>query len=402
MTAIADLFDCSDRNSEYWTHVSSQAELPLADAAWRPRTLDQLDAFVLDAVGAEGRIGAGLEEIMAVALYENPSSLHEFRLIASLSDKRLYLDLSYIFSRSADPVDSGKTLCGCMPYALTRHSVSFFENLLTAKASGGSAREMRRRAAAATIAKYLNDRGVGEILELYASQTPAARLAILKNWIMPKEVQQNEAKRRGHGAEALLAALLKQAGTTIVPTNKDTNPMGSYDPNISLESFRIVPKVARQTFSSDIVILDSSGMPRVCIMSLVQSSDPGQFGVNKSDEIVTLRRLIDEHNETDPNPLQLWGLVDGVGYSENKAGTVEKMLEYFHYFVQVKSTYKAALKAHELGLTSVKGISFDSTFYSERTKQQMVERYVPSGVQVVRDNLPGARPVSAGKATIWV
>lgn len=398
LTETRELADCSNPQQEYWTHVSSQAELPLADAAWRERTLGVLDEFL--ATARETRAGAGLpwRESIAEALMENPESLHEFRLVAAISDKRLYLDLSYIFSRQSDPVDPSRTLCGCPPSSLTRHPTRFFIAAL-----GPRSPAERRAKAADSIAGYLDERGLGKILDLYAAMSDSSRLAVLEHWLMPKEVQQNEAKRRGHGAEAAIARLLTDIGCKIVPADKAINPLGEYDPNISLETFQIVPRSAGHTFSTDIVIPREDGSVHVCVMGLVQSSDPGQFGVNKSDEIVTLRRLIDAWNSSSgANPLELWGLVDGVGYSENKAGTVDKMLRSFHYFVQVKSAYKAALRAHALGLATIAGITFDMDFYSTRTREQMRERYVPKDVPVIEHvGLEDARPIAAGHATIW-
>ncbi len=180
--------------------------------------------------------------------------------------------------------------------------------------------------------------------------------------------------------------------------------MGEYDPNISRETFEIVARAPGQTFSVDIVLPRDDGSVAVCVMGLVQSSDPGQFGVNKSDEIVTLRQEIDAWNETSgAPPIELWGLVDGVGYSENKAGTVDKMLRSFHYFVQVKSAYKAALRAHTLGLAKIAGISFDMEFYTERTRDQMRERYVPEDVPVIEDVAPPElTAIQAGHGTVWI
>ncbi len=399
MNSIRELADCSTNQLEYWTHVSAQAELPLADAAWRERTLSVLDSFLLTARDAEADAGQSWRDAIAEALLKNPASLHEFRLVGAISDKRLYLDLSYIFSREPDPLDPNRALCGCSPSNLTRHPTNFFIAAL-----GPRAKAERRLKAAMAIAAYLDERGISKILDLYAGLPDDSRLAVLEHWLMPKEVQQNEAKRRGHGAEAAIARLLKGIGCTTLPADKATNPMGEYDPNISRETFEIVTRAPGQTFSVDIVLPRDGGSVAVCIMGLVQSSDPGQFGVNKSDEIVTLRQEIDAWNETSgAPPIELWGLVDGVGYSENKAGTVDKMLRSFHYFVQVKSVYKAALRAHTLGLAKIAGISFDMAFYTDRTRDQMRERYVPEDVPLINDVAPPEfTAVRAGHGTVWI
>ena len=60
---------------------------------------------------------------------------------------------------------------------------------------------------------------------------------------------------------------------------------------------------------------------------LIHTSDPGQYGVNKSDETVDIKKLIDQYNEAYPEkPVYLIGNVDGVGFSENPNGTIAKML----------------------------------------------------------------------------
>jgi hypothetical protein len=399
LTTIRELTDCSTHQLEYWTHVSSQAELPLADAAWRERTLGVLDSFLLTPSKVKEGKSESWRDAIAEALLDNPESLHEFRLVSAISDKRLYLDLSYIFTREVDPLDSTKALCRCSPSNLTRHPTNFFIAIL-----GSRIPSERRRKAAETIATYLDEHGLSEILDLYASLPDSSRLAVLEHWLMPREVQQNEAKRRGHGAEAAIAGLLTNIGCTIVPADKAINPMGAYDPNISLETFEVVAKAPGKTFSVDIVIPRDEDSVAVCVMGLVQSSDPGQFGVNKSDEIVSLRQRIDSWNQiSDASPVELWGLVDGVGYSENKANTIDKMLNSFHYFVQVKSAYKAALRAHILGLAKIAGISFDMQFYTVQTRDQMCKRYVPEDIPLIEGTAPpDLTPIPAGHGTVWI
>lgn len=403
LPSIADLSDCSTPENEYWTHVSPQRDLPLANAAWRERTLSKVDAFV-DRYSDDIQAGGfRLRDAVAETLLSDPESLHEFRLVAAVSDKRLYLDLSYTFSRTLDPVEGATTLCGCPPHILTRHSTSFFINSVKVGRRAAATQRLRAESAGRLIASYLIEMGLEQVLSLYSRQDEQGRSAVLEKWLMPRETQQNEAKRRGHGAEAEIAAVLKAVGCRIVPTDKDVNPMGSHDPNISLETFSIVPRAPGRTFSSDITIVDENQELQVAVMGLVQSSDPGQFGVNKSDEIVQLRRSIDEFNVDQGRSLELWGLVDGVGYSENKAGTIDKMLANFHYFVQHNSAYKAPLRAHELGLARVAAISFNSDFYSERTQAQMQDLYVPEDVRTIEPEVnQGLRPIPAGMATVWV
>jgi hypothetical protein len=155
--------------------------------------------------------------------------------------------------------------------------------------------------------------------------------------------------------------------------------------------------------SCDIAALGPSSELRAWTVSLVQSSDPGQFGVDKSNTTTEIRRLLDIHNSSDTGPeIELWGIVDGVGYSENKSGTINRMLKSFHQFFQVKSAYKAALAAHALGIGHIDAILFDRSFYDDRTIEQM-SRYIPTDVMVLSEE-PSASPwhrLDAGKAAIF-
>ena len=116
---------------------------------------------------------------------------------------------------------------------------------------------------------------------------------------------------------------------------------------------------------------------------------------------------MDERNQglSRNRQLELWGILDGVGYSENKAGTINKMLSHFHEHVQMKSTFKIALAMHRLGLRTIRAIRFDSTFYTPASAEQMVERYVPDDVSVAWTDAAVDqiwRPLRAGKAIVYL
>ena len=171
-----------------------------------------------------------------------------------------------------------------------------------------------------------------------------------------------------------MAHLFKLAGVRLVPADKAINPMGSHDPNVDLVTMRIVPKEVG-TFSCDMVVLDEDDNIRICVQALIQSSDPGQFGVSKADTTVTARAVFDEYNRShaDRPAVELWGIVDGVGYSENKAGTVNRLLHSFHENLQIKSSYKVLLGLARLGLCRVHAIALNDDFYGATAKQQMIE-----------------------------
>ena len=75
-----------------------------------------------------------------------------------VTDKRMYLELSYIFNKYQTSRESDKNILGESVYSLKKHSVSFFESLINRKKSVP--------AALAVIATYLIDRGVLSMLNI--------------------------------------------------------------------------------------------------------------------------------------------------------------------------------------------------------------------------------------------
>ena len=379
-------------------HVSSQEELPLADGAVGTTELAGLEELSRTVPADAG--DEQLTEFLQKQLIANPDLMDQVRCLAGISDKRLYLDLSYVFSRTPHPTEN-RTLCGCLPSDLTRHQTSYFKNKLRGNSPG-----RERSASANVIAGYFIQREVGSMLRFYSKLEPEHRRAIIANLIDPKEAQQNEAKRRGHGSEVALASLVQSLGCNFLPEDKLTNPMGGNDPNVDRVSFVVTERNPGRTFSSDLVLLDGQGNVQVCVLGLVQSSDPGQFGVDKCGTCRNVREAMDVLNRRREanRQLQLWGVVDGVGYSENKNGTINPMLPQFHTFVQAKSLYKAGLALHSLGRCVIVAIKFNYEFYTPHTAQQMIERYVPNGIRVLADGdqVHGLRAIQAGWATLFV
>lgn len=388
--------DCGSKLEEYWTHVASQEEMPLAGVAAIPSDLKLIEARYPSASSyVPGQIS---NFHIAEWLLEDRFVAKEFRMLSSLSDKRFYLDLSYKFSREHIVQGTAETICGCFPHEMKKHSTDALLNMF---ATGSYARKQR---AAEVAADYLVSKGLLTVLDLYLPLDRNARWAVREKWLYPKEAQQNETKRRGHGAEGEVARVLVEAGVDVIPENKATNPMGAHDPNVRRKTFVLEPRRPRETFSADLAVLGNDQKLQLVMMGLVQSSDPGQFGVDKADTNRSIRQELDEFRTSTGSTLEMWGLVDGVGYSENVNGTVAPMLEHFDHFIQHKSAYKAVLGAHRLGLCRVVGIRYDSTFYSDKTAKQMHDKY-GGEIEVLGDDDEGplnARPIEAGKAIVWV
>jgi hypothetical protein len=146
----------------------------------------------------------------------------------------------------------GKTL-----YELDKHPLDFFKNLLVAK------NPIISKKSAEIITKYLVDKQLIEILLVLKRFSKDEINTIIDKLILPKEMQQAEAKRRGHGAEHSLAVILHLLGTSFIPKDKHINPMSSNDPNVNIDTFEIVPKKKGETYSFDLIIENQLQTPLI-------------------------------------------------------------------------------------------------------------------------------------------
>lgn len=381
---------------EYWYNVSPQTNLPLAGEIELSIDLPAAsEAFAEIAKSNEPDAAAAY---VAKALKHNPELFNTLRQFIGISDKRAYLDLSYICSRIEHP-EEGTALCGCQPWTLARHPMAFFLGALRGRRGGAT-----KKALADVMAKYLLKNGLFDAARGFAAMKHDVLELLYTQLISPKEIQQKEAKRRGHGCEAALARVLEECGATVLPVGKADNPMGSNDLHVDLNSMQIAPREARVTFAFDLLVMGGDDLA-VMIQSLIHTSDPGQYGVNKSDETVHVASRIKQWRaDVDVKLPELWGLVDGVGFSENKRDTIEKLIDNFDHFLQLATLYKGPLRLHKLGLIKVKGVKFSSD-YAEDDVDAIVQRYCPDDVRVVQEGeAPDRRwrSVRAGRAEIYV
>jgi hypothetical protein len=385
------------KEDEYWYNVSPQEGLPLAGQVDFDIDLESVSKFFLELSNTPDALSA--RNYVLERLIGNPVIFGYIRQFLGLSDKRAYLDLSYIASRTPHPTRD-TTLSGCQPWTLTRHPMTFFLRLL-----GGSKGKQVQVAAAEMIATYLIDQGLLEAAKGFSNMSDQLTEMVYVRLISPKEYQQKAAKRRGHGCEAALAAVLEQCHVRLIPENKATNPMGASDPHINLETMSVSEREVGVTHAFDMVIL-KNGHVAVAIQSLIHTSDPGQYGVDKSNETVIIATQIREWREVHRSepPVELWGLVDGVGFSENKSDTINKMLRNFDHFVQLRTLYKAPLRLHTLKLITVKGVRF-SGYYDTEDIDAIRSLYVPDGVQVLAnaDEIPPDwRSLPCGEALVYL
>lgn len=381
--------------TEFWYNVMPQAAMPVAGEIENDFDVNRVAAFV---AAAAKDAKTDFSEQVKAALLKDPSIFHDLRQLLGISDKRAYLELSYLTSRVRHP-SAATGICGCQPWNMARHPIEFFLRLI----APSSPTQIRERAAG-VLTKYLLREGLSNAAKGFAGLTPSQLTVIYETLVIPRENQQKAAKRRGHGCEGALATVLHQCGVHILPEDKYVNAMGAKDPNLDRRSLKVAPKKQGNTYSFDMLVLDGDDV-RVGIQSLIHTSDPGQYGVNKSDETVDIALHFRKANESQRkrSPIELWGLVDGVGFSENKPDTINKMIHYFDCFVQLNTLYKAPLRLHQLGLCRVKAIRF-ADGYSSEDVEAICKKYVAKGITLLgqKENAdPSWTEIAAGRAVVY-
>ncbi len=382
------IFD--DFRKEYWFHVSNQNEIPIYGRAEKSIDSGLLYTIAQKMSGNDDDLDT-LKQIISM----DPDAIDTLRTIVGVTDKRMYLELSYIFNKHRQNGKSDTNILDESVYLLKKHTVNYFKTLIRNQTPKG--KEVLN-----VVAKYLEDRGVLSILHVLNKLEDSEIGSLVDYLLLPKEIQQEETKRRGHGAEQLLALVLNNIGVSFIPDQRHINPMSQDDPNVNKVTFALAPKDKKKTWSMDLIIAQKQQF-RVFVQSLIHSSDPGQYGVNKSDESMYVKDGLNKLNESLAARKELWGLVDGVGFVENPEDTVFKMLQQFDTFVQLKSLYKAGLRLHKLGIVKIKAIRFDMTFYSKQEADEMFELYGSDDITKITNNrIPKGKEVPAGKAWIYV
>lgn len=382
------IFD--DFRKEYWFHVSNQNEIPIFGQAEKSIDSGLLYTIAQQLPGNDDDLET-LKEIISL----DPDAIDTLRTIVGVTDKRMYLELSYIFNKYRQTEKSDTNILDESVYLLKKHSISYFKNLIRNQTPKG--KEVLN-----IVAKYLEDRSVLSILHVLNKMEEDEVSSLVDYLLLPKEIQQEETKKRGHGAEQALALVLNKIGVSFIPDRRHIDPMSQDDPNVDKETFEIAPRDEEATWSMDLIIKHNENL-RVFVQGLIHSSDPGQYGVNKSGETVLVKTGLTNHNTTSSVKKELWGLVDGVGFIENPENTIFKMIGQFDTFVQLKSLYKAGLKLHKLGIVRIKAIRFDMTFYSKKEADEMFELYGSDDIEKITDNrIPKGIEVPAGKAWIYV
>lgn len=377
--------------NEFWFHVADQSDIPIAGDIDKSLDIEKLAKLFLEFSNASDK-----NDFLFTAIKTDVELIDILRTLVGVSDKRMYLELSYLFAKTKSKQNSDQNVLGGSFYELNKHPLSYFKNLIK------SSKSPLADESASLITNYLIDKGLIDIVGTMSKLTTQEIESLIEKLILTKEVQQAEAKRRGHGAEFELAKLVHALGCEMIPEERYKKAIGYKDPNVDLSTFEIKKKEKGKTWSFDLIVTNNK-KPVVFVQSLIHTSDPGQYGVNKSDETVQIKSDLDKYNATRPFKKELWGLVDGVGFCENKKDTIDKMLGKFDCFIQLKTLYKAGLRLHKLGLVKIKGIYFDNTVYSQDMIDALFSKYGSPDIKILDDtNRVEGRVITAGLAKLII
>ena len=381
---------------EFWYCVSAQSDLPL----YKGENIEvdvctNLISFIEDYKSKLSN-KIDIHDFISKALITNPDIIKDIRLLLGISDKRFYLDLTYLSNIYKD--SAGNRLFTYQRENLVKHNTKFFISQLK--------KSDFKKQYSDLISMYFIEKDIESILNTFTELSKEQITHIFNNLIAPKEIQQKQAKYRGHGAEMEFSKIFEACGCNIFPKNKHIDPMAGYDPNVDLSSMSIVPKDDENPniHSFDLVVKDDSGNIKILVQSLIHSSDPGQYGVNKSYETSTIKELIQNYNHKNPdNKVYLLGSVDGVGFCENAKGTILRMLDAFDDFFQMNTLFKIAIFLQNIKLiNNLKGISFDNEYFEEYAIKHFEDKYLkPLQLKnFTNTDIKNLNTIKAGKATL--
>ena len=361
--------------NEFWFHVSPQSAMPIAGSV--PPFIDTnslqnlIEQFNDDSLITEDNI--------KTVIRDRIDNIDILRALVGISDKRMYLDLSYIFYKQKYNENDNINILSQNLYNVNSHPLKFFKDKILVED------ERLAHEALNIITNYLTEHGIVDILNSLKLIGTEASHILIEKLINAKEAQQKLTKRRGHGIEQALAIFLDNINIEYLPEDRDTNPM-SRDPNVLKSTYELSPKIQGQTWAFDLIIQKEEAN-HIFIQGLIHTSDPGQYGVNKSDETVTIKNELSQYNTEHHSSKELWGLVDGVGFTENKTNTIDKMLCEFDTFIQLNTMYKAALKLHILGLTVIRAIQFNPSIYTEEEARAMYNKYASNDIEFLYSDI---------------
>lgn len=378
--------------NEFWFHVSPQENMPIAGSVERFIDIERL-GHLINQLNLQYNV---TDRDIKNIIENDPNMIDILRSLVGISDKRMYLDLSYIFYKTKDNRYPHLNILGQNLYNVNTHPLLFFKKKINDLDPYVSS------SASSLIVRYLVDHGICQVLDSLKIIGATQATVLIDRLINAKEAQQKLTKRRGHGMEQRFAIFLKELSIPFLPEDRAENPM-SRDPNVVKKSFELSPKT-KNTWAFDLIVENNHYQSIAFVQSLIHTSDPGQYGVNKSDETVTIKQELDEYNDNTGGHKELWGIVDGVGFAENKKGTIDKMLDEFDTFIQLNSIYKTGLKLHKLGLIKIKDIVFNNSIYTIDEASSMFQKYGSSDINFRYGSVPQNTPncIRGGYADIII
>ena len=379
--------------NEFWFHVSPQGAMPIAGEVPQFVDTEAISSLIDQFVDKEN-----LELVdIKTAIQNDIQNIDLLRALIGISDKRMYLDLSYIFYKEKYNINDSTNILSQTLYNVNSHPLDFFKKKIN------DADEKLAEKALDLITNFLVDGGIIPVLNSLCKIGSAQAHILIDKLINAKEAQQKLTKRRGHGIEQVFAIFLNDLGVSYLPEDRHTNPM-SRDPNVLRTNFNVSPKVNGKTWAFDLIVTKDTNTHIAYVQGLIHTSDPGQYGVNKSDETVLIKKEVVAFNEKEREDRELWGLVDGVGFTENKTNTIDKMLNEFDTFIQLRTLYKTALKLHQMGHLQISAISFNSDFYTNVEAQAMFDKYAATEIEFHYSTEPSSytKKVNGGEATIYL
>jgi len=379
--------------NEYWKNVSPPKNIPLAGAD-REYPVDELKELCrkLKLIQNEHEQKQLIKETIAA----NPTILNILRLLVFKTDTRVELDLSYILKNEQD-ADKNTTLCGCEPDDMKHHHMDKIFSFLQDDDKN------RRKKIIEVVSDYFFKNGLVKFLCIFSKLEDDEQNNMLQSMI-ESDNRQSEAKRRGHGAERELARVVIELGCSILPENKIENAMAG-DVRLNKSDFNITGDSDDNTTSSyDLVILDSNNKIRICVISLIHTSNPGQYGKDKINKTPRYKEEFAKYNSKNYDKKILCALVDGTGFSMSK-GNLDNILDNVEHFFQINTLYKIGLLLHKFGLCKIEAIMLDRTFYSDAEILDIKEKYMNDDIVLIEkeDQInPKWKKIQAGKGILFI
>ncbi len=148
----------NSHKTEYWFHVSNQEDIPIFGTVDKAIDIPYLLAIIQNLP----TITADQSPYIFDLIKANSESIDILRTFVGVSDKRMYLELSYIFGKTKFNEADNENVLGYSVYDLEKHNVSFFKSLtkLKAETEVNKARNKKAKKAIEIIANYLISKGI--------------------------------------------------------------------------------------------------------------------------------------------------------------------------------------------------------------------------------------------------